>query len=160
MKPKVYLETSFPSYLTSRASRDVTVAGRQQDTHDWWNVHRVKFDVLTSDLVVLEAGAGDPAAASDRLKMLKTIAVLNTTREAIAMAKTLLDSDAVPQKASDDALHIAIAATNGIDYLLTWNCRHIANAVLRSKIDDVCRSLGYRPVVICTPTELMGIQTP
>ena len=160
MKPKVYIETSVISYLTARKGRDIRLAGDRQHTRVWWEFHRARFELFSSDLVLKEASAGDAVAARDRLDILNLITILNTTREAIALAKKLIDAGAVPQIAEEDALHIAIAATHQLHYLLTWNCRHIANAVLRSKIDAVCRAEGCTPLVICMPPQLMGIQAP
>jgi hypothetical protein len=81
--------------------------------------------------------------------------VLTAGPEASALARHLITQGSLPPKAAVDALHIAIAVVNGIDYLLTWNCTHIANATMRRRIDAVCRQDGYEPVVLCTPEELM-----
>ena len=160
MKSRVYIETSVISYLTARKVKDIRLAGDQQHTRVWWELHRAKFDLFSSDLVFNEARAGDPTVALARLDILKLTTKLVTTPEAEFLAAKLLYEGAVPQKAADDALHIAIAVTHQVHYLLTWNCRHIANAVLRSKIDAVCIAAGYTPLVICMPPELMGIQSP
>ena len=141
MKPKVYVETSVISYLTSRPSRDIVIVGHQQITQEWWSNHREIFHLVASQLVIQEASAGDPIASQQRLKILEQIELLATTESALTLA--------------EDALHIAIAVTNGIDYLLTWNCKHIANAIIRREVERICRSLGYEPVTICTPEELM-----
>jgi predicted nucleic acid-binding protein len=154
MKPVVYIETTFVSYLTAWTSRDLVRAAQQRSTHEWWDTQRSRFDVLTSELVVLEASAGDSAAASERLRAIASLVVLKVDDRATQTAVALLAAGAVPQVAARDALHVGLCAANGIDYLLTWNFRHLANAVLRDKISDVCRSLGYRPPVICTPDEL------
>jgi hypothetical protein len=155
MNPSAYIETSVISYLTARPSRDVVVAAYQKVTREWWRSARDRFVLFASALVISEAGTGDADAASARLDLLRTIPLLDATREAVALTGTLLDLGAVPRKAADDAAHIAIAATNGVDYLVTWNFRHIANATMRSRIEDVCRRSGYEPPVICTPNELM-----
>jgi predicted nucleic acid-binding protein len=155
MKPKAYVETTVVSYLTARPSRDVVIAGHQQSTRDWWDTCPDNFQLVASELVVQEAGAGDEGAARERLEALESLTLLETAEEALALAQQLVDASAVPQKASEDALHIALAAVNGIEYLVTWNCRHIANATMRSKIEEVCRSAGYEPPIICTPEELL-----
>ena len=155
MKPKAYIETTIVSYLTAWPSRDVVIAGRQQTTRDWWQDASDRFELVASELVVYEAGDGDSDAARNRLAALETVTMLDATEEAAELAQQLIDSGAVPQKAAEDAGHIAIAVTNGVDYLVTWNCRHIANATMRSHIDRVCREAGYEPTVICTPSELM-----
>ncbi|HJY85944.1 MAG TPA: type II toxin-antitoxin system VapC family toxin [Candidatus Acidoferrales bacterium] len=157
MRAKVYIETTVVSYLTARPSRDVVIAGHQQTTHEWWETSRDKFDVVASQLVVREAGAGDSQAAQERLAVLSTLTLLEVTEEALALAQEIIRAEAVPEKADEDALHVAIAVTNGVEYLLTWNCKHLANATLRAKIEEVCRSAGYEPVIICTPEELLEV---
>ena len=155
MKPLVYTETSVVSYLTARRSRDLVVAAYQEVTREWWHVASGRFDLVASELVVTEAGAGDADAASARLQVLRPVALLNITDSSEALARRLLDLGAVPRQAAADAAHIAIAATNGVDFLVTWNFKHIANAAMRSRIERVCRQAGYEPPVICTPNELM-----
>ena len=155
MKPIVYIETSVVSYLTARPSRDVVIAAYQEVTREWWRGAPGRFDLVASELVVTEAGAGDTEAARTRLKSLEAITLLDATADAEELTRKLLDLGAVPRKAAEDAAHIAIAATNGVDYLVTWNLQHIANATMRSRIERVCRQAGYEPPVICTPNELM-----
>lgn len=155
MKPKAYIETTVISYLTASPSRDVVIAGHQQITRDWWRNAAVRFELVASQLVINEASAGDPAAALDRLAALNAITLLDATDEALELADELVRLSAIPQKAAEDAAHIAIAVTNGVDYLVTWNCRHIANATMRSRIESVCRAAGFEPAIICTPDELM-----
>ncbi|WGV24794.1 type II toxin-antitoxin system VapC family toxin [Halotia branconii] len=155
MKEKVYVETSVISYLTSRPSRDIVIAGHQQITQEWWQNYRDKFVLVASQLVIQEASAGDSIASEQRLKILETIELLETREDALSLAQAFLDFKIMPQKAAEDALHIAIAVTNGINYLLTWNCKHIANAIIRREIERTCRSQGYEPVIICTPEELI-----
>jgi predicted nucleic acid-binding protein len=151
----VYLETSVISYLTARPSRDIVVAGHQQTTRDWWQTRRVVFDLYVSELVLREARGGDAQAATERLAVLETIELLEITPDALDLANQLVLEAAIPQKAIADALHIATAVTSGINFLLTWNCKHIANATMRSKIERICRATGYEPSIICTPEELM-----
>jgi len=119
MKAKVYIETSVISYLTSRPSRDIVIAGHQQTTQDWWQNDREKFDLVASQLVVQEARAGDPIASEQRLVILDKITLLATTEASLILAQAFIDVKIMPSKAAEDALHIAIAVTNGIDYLLT-----------------------------------------
>jgi len=151
----VYLETSVISYLTARPSRDIVIAGHQQTTRDWWQTRRTAFDVYVSELVLKEARGGDPQAAADRLAIIETIELVEVSSEALTLANRLVTDAAIPQKAIADALHVATAVTSGIDFLLTWNCKHIANAIMRSRIERICRASGYEPSVICTPEELM-----
>lgn len=152
---RVYIETTFVSYLTARPSRDVVVAGHQQTTHDWWDTRRGNYELCVSQLVRKEAGAGDVEAAQERLEVLKPMTLLETSTQALDLAKELIRAGALPAKAADDALHIAVAAVNGIPYLLTWNCRHLANATMRPVIENVCAGKGLKAPIICTPEELL-----
>ncbi|MDH3601940.1 MAG: type II toxin-antitoxin system VapC family toxin, partial [Candidatus Tectomicrobia bacterium] len=139
MKQKVYIETSVISYLTARISRDLIVAGHQRVTQEWWNTRREAFEVSVSQVVFEEASTGDPEAARERLAVLATLPLLEVSEEAVALAKDLIRIGPLPERAEVDALHIAVAVTSQVDYLLTWNCRHLANAALRHHIDHVCR---------------------
>jgi hypothetical protein len=153
MKPRVYIETTIVSYLTARPSRDLVLAAEQEITREWWG-GRLVYDLFISQLVLDEAGAGDADAAALRLNALGEAVLLDTTEDAISLGRYLLEAGGLPVKAAADALHIAIAAVHGLDYLLTWNCTHIANARKRGKIDSLCRAAGYDPPIICTPLEL------
>lgn len=155
MKPKVYIETTVVSYLTARPSRDLVVAGYQQITREWWRDAADRFSLVVSELVINEAKVGDSDAARERLAALEPVTLIDATEDAAELAQLLIDSGAISEKAPEDAGHIAIAVTNGVEYLVTWNCRHIANATMRNKIENVCRSAGYEPTIICTPDELM-----
>jgi hypothetical protein len=153
MKPTVYVETTVPSYLTAWASRDLVRAAHQQITQEWW-LRRTDFELYSSRLVVVECQAGDAQAAADRLKAIAGIPLLEQSDDAAQLAEALVRGVPLPAKAVSDALHIAIAAVHGIQYLLTWNCTHIANVTLRARIEAVCRAAGYEPPLICTPEEL------
>ena len=153
MKPTVYVETSVIGYLTSWPSGDLIVAARQKITRDWWRDAPVKYELLVSERVVREASAGDAQAVQDRLAVLKGLPILSATKKAQDLVDALLAQAAVPPSEPEDAMHIAIAAVNGIEYLVTWNFKHIANATMRLKINDVCVATGYVPVTICTPEE-------
>jgi len=152
----VYVETSVVSYLASRSSRDPIVAGHQAATHEWWNVRRGRYGLYVSELVIAEAGRGHEEAAVKRLALLDGIDLLRITEEVSIFAQTLIDRQAIPRVASADAVHVAVAAVNGMHYLLTWNCKHIANAERRDAILAACLQCGYKPPVICTPDELAG----
>ncbi len=154
MKSRVYLETSVISYLTAWPSRDLVKAAHQEITREWWST-RARFELYVSQVVIGEAAGGDAEAARLRLQSVAGIPVLAASPEAGLLAERLVAEGSLPAKAAVDALHIAIAVVNGIDYLLTWNCTHIANAAMRHKIDAVCRRSGYESVVLCTPEELM-----
>ena len=151
----IYLETSFVSYLTSRASRDLVVAANQQITQEWWQVRRDGFELYVSQLVIQEAGAGDPVAAQQRLEALLEIPLLELNEETLTFAEKLVQDGLLPPNAVEDALYIAVATLNGMDYLLTWNFKHLANATVRYRIEQACRQLGYEPPIICTPQELL-----
>jgi PIN domain len=155
MPQRVYIETSFVGYLTSRPSRDLVIAAHQQITHEWWDTRRPSYELCISQLVLDEAGAGDAQSAQERLLMLRPMLVLETTAEALELAKELLQAGALPAKAADDALHIAVAATKTVPYLLTWNCRHLANAAMRPVIETICKAKGFKAPIICTPEELL-----
>ncbi len=154
MKPKLYLETSVVSYLTARPSHDLIRAAHQQITRDWWET-RSSFDLYISQLVLDEAKGGDKEAAGRRLSALREARLVELTPETAILAREILRLGGMPAKAYVDALHVALAAVHGLDYLLTWNCAHIANATLRGKVEGTCRAVGYEPPVICTPMELV-----
>jgi hypothetical protein len=155
MKPKVYIETTIPSYLAARTSRDLVIAGNQELTHEWWAEQRASFELYISQFVLDEAGIGDAGAARRRLEILADIQELKITDEAGVLTEKLLKEGGVPRKAATDAAHIAVAAVNGMDFLLTWNCKHIANARMLKKIYSICANEGYTCPLVCTPAELM-----
>lgn len=154
MKSKVYLETTIVSYLVASSTHDIIQSAHQQVTREWW-ARRERFDLFVSRPVLAEAARGDATAAARRLETLTGLPVLSVSREVARVAKTLLQTGTLPAKARLDAVHVAIAAVNGMDYLLTWNLRHLANAVIRGKIEATCRNVGITPPIICTPEELM-----
>ncbi|MCG3131878.1 MAG: hypothetical protein FLDDKLPJ_02688 [Phycisphaerae bacterium] len=151
----VYVETTIPSYLTSRPSRDLIVAAHQEMVREWWDRKRGRFEVFISQFVLDEASVGDPEAVARRLQVLAGLPVLDVTDAGRALAKALLSQIPLPNRAATDALHIAVAATNGMDYLLTLNCAHIANAKYRSRIESLCEDHEVKAPIICTPEELM-----
>ncbi len=157
MKPKVYVETSVIGYLVARSSRDIIVAANQQATQEWWQARRPDFDIYISQLVIQEASSGDVEAIAKRRKVLENMALLDISDEAIRLAENLIKQKAIPEQAAEDALHIALAAVNGMDYLVTWNFKHIANAAMRANVELVCRLNDYEPPIICTPLELMEV---
>jgi predicted nucleic acid-binding protein len=157
VKPKLYLETTVPSYLTAWPSRDLIRAGHQQLTKEWWQTRRAGFDLYISQFVLDEAAAGDAEAARERLAALEGLPILDVSEEVLDLARALSVSLALPVKAVTDAAHIATAAVHGMHFLLTWNCAHIANAEMFVAIERACREHGYSCPVICTPEELMGV---
>lgn len=156
MKPRVYIETSVVSYLTARPSRDLIVMANQQITQEFWQ-RGTDFEFYASQLVLDEARQGDVVAAQARLAALTSIPMLEMLPAAKALGRLLVQELAIPAKAIDDAFHVALAAVHGIDYLVTWNCTHIANLQMRRKIEDICRSTGFEPALIGTPPELFGL---
>jgi predicted nucleic acid-binding protein len=155
MLPKTYVETSVISYLTARQSRDQIAAAHQQLTRDWWDGRRARFDIYVSELVVQEAGRGDAIAARDRLEAISGFPVLRVNPVAQRLADSILRRAILPSKASADALHISLAAVNGMNFLVTWNCTHIANGFVLQSVNLLCRDAGFEPPIVCTPEELM-----
>ena len=152
----VYLETTFISYLVARPSRDLLVAAHQQATQEWWANRRSEFENRVSQVVIDEASAGDPAEVQKRLAILAGMPALEITEDAESLAEAIMAAGILPSHAVRDAAHVAVAAVHAIDYLLTWNCKHLANAQIARRIALVCEKLGHRMPVICTPEELMG----
>jgi len=156
MKQRVYLETTIVSYLTARPSRDLIMAAHQEVTRQWWEGRREHFEIYVSQLVLDEAGRGDPEAVRKRQEALKAIVSLSVTEDAIALAAGLTEEHVLPPDAGAEALHIAVATVNGMDCLMTWNCRHIANVELLPAIRRTVERHGYELPWICTPEELSG----
>jgi len=157
MKSRVYLETTIISYLTAWRSPELIMAAHQEATRRWWDDEREHFDLFVSEAVIQEASTGDAEAAHKRLEAIQGLPELKITDEVRDLAKALIERGQLPQKAGIDALHIAIATLNGMDFLLTWNCRHIANATLQKSMRIVCEDLGYALPILCTPIELTEI---
>ena len=149
----MYIETSVISYLTARRSRDIVIAAHQQLTRRWWR-SRSSYRLFVSQIVRDEAGVGDQAARLRRLRALHGIPALAVTDQATRLAGELVRRGALPRQATVDAFHIGVAAAHQIEYLVTWNCKHIANATMRGTIEAICRSAGLTPPIICTPEEL------
>ena len=150
------METTIPSYLTSRPSRDLIIAGHQQITREWWTQRKGAFDIYVSQLVMDEAKEGDREAAKERLEAIKDFPLLDITPEVETLATRILGSGVIPHKAATDAAHIAIAAVHEMEFLMTWNCVHLANAVIAKAVAKVCGGYGFQCPVICTPEELLG----
>lgn len=125
VKPRVYLETTFISYLAARPSRDLIQAAHQQVTREWWDKHSADFDLFVSPMVIQESSVGDPDAAQRRLEVIHSLPSLDLTDQARTLARILLEENAIPQMSAEDAVHVALAAVHGMDYLLTWNLKHL-----------------------------------
>lgn len=154
MPQSVYIESSIISYLVARSSRDVVVAARQAITETWWKHHRADFDLYVSALVMQEIGRGDAEAAERRKQAIKAIPMLAISPEARMLAEDLLAQGAIPKNSEEDALHIGIAAAGGIEFLLTWNFKHINNAQTKAMITAVIESHGFACPILCSPEEL------
>ncbi len=155
MKQSVYLETSVIGYLTARPSRDLVTAAHQQITSEWWEDQRAKYNLYVSQIVLGEIGSGNEQFAAKRLELVNDLPLLPAVPEALILAGLFTKNGPLPKKSEVDALHLAIAAVHSVDYLLTWNSKHIANAAMRPRIELLCRQAGYEPPTICTPEELM-----
>ena len=156
MPQTVYVETSVTSRLAARPSRDLIVAGHQRITADWWARHRSRYELRIPRFVVEEAVRGNPEAAHRRAELLREIPLLAVDERVQPLAELLVRSSAVPERARVDATHVAVAAVHRVEFLVTWNLKHIADARVRRKIEATCRGAGYEPPVLCTPEELMG----
>ncbi len=154
MKPQVYIETNVVSYLTARPSRDVVALARQKLTRQWWESRAGAFSLVTSRLTEIETARGDPHAARDRMAVVGAMPYLAVDHRVNRLALKLIAPGAIPVKATEDAVHLAICAVHAVPYLLTWNFRHLANANIQLKLASLCAASGYRLPQICTPEEL------
>ncbi len=155
--PTVYIETTIVSYLTAWPSRDLVRAAHQQITREWWETRRADFSLFVSQLVLDEAAAGDAAASAERLQALAAIPLLEYRPPTLALARSLERALQLPIQSGGDALHVAVCAANGMEFLLTWNCRHLANAALAPSIEQACRSHGVAGPRIVTPEQLLEV---
>jgi hypothetical protein len=153
----VYIETSIVGYLTARSRDAVIFQARQELTRVWWHNHRQDYELVVSQLVLDEAARGDEEAAAERLRLLAGIPLLRRADPRIeAIAAELLAAHLLPEKARSDAMHVAIATVHAVEYLLTWNCKHIANANILPKVYRLLTDRGYCPPLIVTPEEFSG----
>ena len=156
MKPRVYLETSVISYLVGWLNqRSILVAHNQEFTREWWAQRRHEYQLFSSAVAVNEARKGDEPLANERLGFLSETTLLDITDAATSLAFELLRRTRIPSKAEVDALHVAVATVHGMDYLLSWNCKHIVNGNILPQVYAVCRAEGFEPPLICMPSELM-----
>lgn len=155
MKESVYIETSIISYLCSRPSRDLVIAANQELVHEWWHGRRTNYECFISEFVIQEIAAGDPEAAERRRAAVDGIAVLAATEEGRSIEKALMAKCDLPARVATDVAHVALASAQAVDYLLTLNCSHIANAHLARRFRAVIEEMGYQMPVLCTPQEIM-----
>jgi hypothetical protein len=156
MSETVYIETSILGYLTARPSRDIVVAANIEITREWWETRRNDFKLYSSQAVVKETSQGDAAISFQRLEIVHNLTLLDLNQFVLDLAEQFLTRSNLPAKADVDAVHIAAATVHGMDYLLTWNCKHIANAQIQSKLAEISLDLGYELPILCTPYELLG----
>jgi predicted nucleic acid-binding protein len=156
MRESVYIETSILGYLTARSTNNLILAANTEVTKEWWKSCRSSFTLYISQVVLDEVGKGDSEIAAKRLELLKGLRLVELNQSVRNLASQFLMQSNLPSKASDDAVHIAAATVHGMDYLLTWNCKHIANAQIQKKLSKICFDFGYELTRICTPYELMG----
>lgn len=155
MQPTVYIETSVISYLTAKPSRDLIVASHQQITVEWWEQVLLKVSCFVSDFVTQEAERGDAVYAQKRLEAIKDFPVLELNDEIKALAQKYFATLQIPERARIDAFHLATAAWHRMDYLLSWNCTHIASGRVRKTVREINDGLGVPTPTVCTPEELM-----
>jgi predicted nucleic acid-binding protein len=156
MSETVYVETSIIGYLTARTSKNLVLMANVETTRRWWDNRRTQFDLYISQTVLDEVARGDAEIANSRLEMLSGFPLLEINEVVQDLAVQFLTKSNLPPKAADDALHIAASTVYGLDYLLTWNCKHIANAQIQKKLAQISLEAGYELPTICTPYELMG----
>lgn len=152
----VYVETSIISHATARPSGDIQLAALQQQAREWWAKHGPRYELVTSQLVLDEAAAGDPSAAEQRLILLRPLPTVPINDAVRGLAREIVSLSIMPSKAAADALHVAAAAVAGVQYLLTLNCSHIANARELPRIYRLLEARGYGQLLICTPAEFLG----
>ncbi len=156
MSETVYIETSIIGYLTARSSNNLILMANLEATREWWDIRRSQFTLYISQTVLDEVARGDTEIASRRLELLRDFPLLEVSEAVQNLAAQFLAKSNLPPKAADDAIHIAVATVYGLDYLLTWNCKHIANAQIQKKLGQISFDAGYELPTICTPYELMG----
>jgi len=159
MMESVYLETTFLSYLVANPAKDVVIAGHQQTTLQWWSTRRIAFNCFISQVVIDEISAGDPSEVRKRLAVAESIDSLAVTIDAEQLTESIIKSGVLPPKAIRDAAHIAVATVHNVQFLLTWNCKHLANAQIARRIAGQCKNAGYEMPIICTPEELLEVLT-
>jgi predicted nucleic acid-binding protein len=158
MKPRIYVDTSVISYLTAKAGRDAVAVARQIITVQWWSDAPLAYELVVSDFVIEEARKGDAIAADRRLGMVSSLPSVNVDMPEIeGLANSLMDRHALPPSARFDALHIAASACNGIEFLVTWNDKHLANPLQLDFVEKICAQAGYRAPRIVTPDQLLQI---
>lgn len=153
---KLYLETTIPSYLLAKPSRDILVLGRQEITRRWWKRDHAAFSVFISDLVLSESSSGDKKAAEKRRNFLSAFPLLELNADVEHLAQLYIDDGIVPPGSAGDATHLAYASIHEMDFLCTWNFRHLANAFALLRLRKFNEKFGIFVPHVCTPEELLG----
>lgn len=156
MSETVYIETSILGYLTARSTKNLILAANIEVTKEWWESRSSAFTLYVSQVVLDEAARGDAEIALKRLEIVTGLPLVDLNQSVLSLAAQFLSRSNLPSKASDDAVHIAAATVHGLDYLLTWNCKHIANAQIQRKLEEISLDFGYQLPIICTPYQLSG----
>jgi hypothetical protein len=156
MTETIYIETSILGHLTARPSQNVILIANMEITRQWWEDYRQKFNLYISQIVLDEIAQGDQEIAKKRLELVKDFTLLKTYQSARSLALEFINKSNLPTKAANDALHIAIATIYELDYLIAWNCKHIANAQIQKKLSQISRGFGYQLPTLCTPYELIS----
>ena len=146
----------YVSYLRQKPANQIVAAARQLLTRKWWESEKSKYELVTSQFVIDEASSGDPTLAAERLALLSGINLLSLDDEIAVIASEMMSQAVLPPQAEVAAPHIAITSFHKVEYLLTWNCTHLANARILPQIKAVLESLGHYLPIICTPEELIG----
>jgi predicted nucleic acid-binding protein len=156
MSETLYIETSILGYLTARSTKNLILAANIEVTKDWWEYRRSAFTMYISQAVLNEVAQGDIEIAVQRMELLRGVPLLELNQAVRDLASQFLTRSNLPPKADIDAIHIAAATVHGLDYLLTWNCKHIANAQIQRKLAEISFDCGYELPILCTPYELLG----
>lgn len=154
MMTRIYIETSVISFLTARQSKDVVLAGHQASTHIFWS-RKKDFELFISDMVIQECEKGDADCAQSRIQAITGLPVLSVDKEVEHLASELINKGAIPKKSLEDAVHIAVASVSAIDFIVTWNFKHINNPFMKQQIRNVIVNQGYAMPEICSPDELL-----
>lgn len=158
MKKKVYIETTVVSYLTAKPSRDIVIAGHQEATRELWTKLSSRYETYVSALVVQEAGKGNPNQSQMRLAAIAKFSMLDIDDEALSLAEKIVAKKGIPVEYPEDALHIAVAAVNGIEVIITWNFAHLNNPFTRKKVRNIVEAEGYSCPEVCSPEELLEVE--
>ncbi|NCC62747.1 MAG: PIN domain-containing protein [Verrucomicrobiae bacterium] len=154
MKRTIYIETSVISYYTAKPSDNIRINGHQLATYEFWEI-LPQYNVYISDTVIEESSRGDEEKVQERLFAIRKFSILEIDSKTQELAKKLVNTGTIPEKCPEDALHISVAATYSIGFVLTWNFKHINNPFMMRNITDVVTNAGYQMPIICSPEEFL-----